>query len=142
MKRQDWTLLAISSANGGGLSAVQLQKVLFLLEQDLPKEIGEGFYNFVPYNYGPFDPTVYKDADHLSLQGFVNISQPTGRYNVYKVTPEGADRARHLEHEAPPRALQHLRNVIAWVQKLSFAELVRAIYTRYPAMKANSVFSF
>lgn len=142
MKRQDWTLLAISFANGRGLSAVQLQKALFLLEQDLPKEIGKGFYNFVPYNYGPFDAAVYKDADQLALQGFVNISQPTGRYNVYNVTPEGALRAKQLEDEAPPRALKHLRNIVAWVQGLTFAELVRAIYTRYPAMKANSVFSF
>lgn len=142
MKRQDWTLLAISFANGRGLSAVQLQKVLFLLERGVPKEIGKPFYKFVPYNYGPFDSAVYKDADRLALQNLVNISKPTGRYAVYKVTPEGATLARQLEDEAPPRALKHLRNVITWVQELSFAELVRAIYTRYPDMKANSVFSF
>jgi hypothetical protein len=142
MKRQDWTLLAISFANGRGLSAVQLQKVLFLLERDVPKEIGNGFYKFVAYNYGPFDSAIYKDADWLSLQNLVSISKPTGRYTVYNVTPEGAKRAKELENQAPPRALKHLQNVVAWVQGLSFAELVRAIYARYPDMKANSVFSF
>lgn len=142
MKRQDWTLLAISIANGRGLSAVQLQKVLFLLERGVPKEIGKPFYKFVPYNYGPFDSAVYEDARRLASQDFVNITKPTGRYTVYNITPEGAEHARQLEPQAPPRAIKHLRDVVAWVQGLSFAELVRAIYTRYPDMKANSVFSF
>lgn len=142
MNRQDWTLLAISVANGRGLSAVQLQKALFLLERGVPSEVGAEFYKFKPYNYGPFDSRVYTDADNLSLRGLVSISQPAGNYNVYKITPEGLAVSKNLEREAPPRALQHLRNTVEWIQGLSFAELVRAIYARYPDMKQNSVFSY
>lgn len=140
--KKDWALLAVSAANGRGLSAVQLQKALFLLEQGVPKEIGHDFYKFSPYNYGPFDSTVYKDADQLALQGMININQPTGNYNVYNITPEGVARARELEGDAPDRAVKHLKNLVQWIQGLSFAELVRAIYAQYPDMKKNSVFSF
>lgn len=142
MNRQDWALLAISVANGRGLSAVQLQKALFLLERGVPTEVGKDFYKFEPYNYGPFDSRVYKDADGLSLRGLVNISQPAGSYNVYNITPEGLAVVHKLEREAPSRAFQHLRNTVQWIQGLSFAELVRAIYARYPEMKKNSVFSY
>ena len=142
MKRQDWTVLALSFANGRGLSAVQLQKALFLLERGLPEEVGPKFYNFTPYNYGPFDSSVYKDADVLADQSLVNISKPTGRYTVYSITPEGAKAAKQLEAKAPARAVQHLKDIVEWIQTLTFAQLVRAIYARYPEMKANSVFSF
>jgi uncharacterized protein len=142
MNRQDWALLAISVANGRGLSAVQLQKALFLLERGVPTEVGNDYYNFKPYNYGPFDSRVYTDADQLSLKGLITVNQPTGRYSVYNITPEGVARAKELEREAPPRAVQHVRNLVDWIQQLSFAELVRAIYSRYPDMKANSVFNF
>jgi uncharacterized protein len=142
MKRQDWTLLALSFANGRGLSAVQLQKALFLLERGLPDEVGPRFYNFTPYNYGPFDSSVYKDADVLADQSLVNISKPTGRYTVYSITPEGAKSAKELVAKAPARAVQHLKDIVEWIQTLTFAQLVRAIYTRYPEMKENSVFSF
>lgn len=79
MTRQDWTLLAIGLANGQGLSAVQLQKVLFLLERGVPKEISKPFYKFVPYNYGPFDSLVYHDADRLVLKNLVNINSGYGQ---------------------------------------------------------------
>lgn len=142
MTKKDWALLAISVANGRGLSAVQLQKALFLLEQGVPKEIGPDFYNFRPYNYGPFDSRVYTDAESLSENNLVTLIKPTGRYTVYNVTPEGAARAQDLASKAPPRAIQHLKAVVTWIQGLTFAQLVRAIYAQYPDMKANSVFSF
>jgi len=142
MKRQDWTLLALRFANGRGLSAVQLQKALFLLERGLPEEVGPRYYHFTPYNYGPFDSAVYKDADVLADQALVNIRKPTGRYTVYNITPEGAQLARELEAKAPSRAVQHLKDIVEWIQTLTFAQLVRAIYARYPEMKENSVFSF
>jgi uncharacterized protein len=143
MKRHDWTLLAIDLANGKGLSAVQLQKALFLLERGVPQELGTSlFYHFSPYNYGPFDSTVYTDAEILSHEGLINITKPTGRYTVYTVTPEGAVHAKELASKASPRAVQHLKNVVTWIQGLTFAQLLRAIYSRYPEMKANSVFNY
>jgi len=143
MKRQDWTLLAISFANGRGLSAVQLQKALFLLERGVQSELNTSrFYHFSPYNYGPFDSTVYSDAEILSHEGLVNITKPTGRYTVYSVTPEGVAQAQELERQASPRAIKHLKDIVSWIQGLTFAQLVRAIYARYPDMKKNSVFSF
>src|SRR5436190_18669612 len=78
MEPKDWTLLVISAADSRGLSPVQLQKSLFLLERRLSEEapaekLGESFYEFVPYNYGPFDVKVYQDAEALEERGLVTI---------------------------------------------------------------------
>jgi hypothetical protein len=141
MNRRDWALLAIRFGESKGLSPVQLQKSLFLLGRELPEEVGPGFYEFRPYNYGPFDTAVYEDAEILESQGLVNISRGDSRRSVrYKITPAGIARSDELSAQASPRALQYLDTVVHWAQQLSFNDLVRAIYDKYPEYRANSVF--
>lgn len=50
-------------------AVVQLQKSLFVLGRRRAKDLGGDFYNFQPYDYGPFDASVYHDADALPLAG-------------------------------------------------------------------------
>jgi uncharacterized protein len=140
VERQDWTLLAISLAKGRGLSPVQLQKVLFLLGKSVPSDIGSDFYTFEPYNYGPFDRTIYSDAGFLSTVGLVNISSTGSGYSEYTATPEGQTRSEIIKATASPRAVAYLEKVVPWAQALSFSSLVRAIYNKYPEYRRNSVF--
>jgi hypothetical protein len=140
VERHDWTLLAISLAKGRGLSPVQLQKILFLLWKSVPSDIGTDFYTFEPYNYGPFDRTIYSDAEYLSMFGLVNISNTGSGYSEYAVTPAGQTRAEMIRACAPPRALAYLEQAVQWAQSLSFSSLVRAIYNKYPEYRVNSVF--
>jgi len=65
MEAKDWMLLFIANAGERGLSPVQLQKGLFLLQKARPRAVGENFYDFQPYNYGPFDRDIYVHADEL-----------------------------------------------------------------------------
>lgn len=142
MRREDWTLLAISAAKGGGLSPVQLQKVLFLIGSKLRQdELGDTFYRFVAYNYGPFDIAVYKDAERLADEGLVAIIRaPEHRWALYCATSDGAAVAVRLRADAPERAVAYLDRVVAWVQSLSFRDLIRAIYAAFPEYRKNSVF--
>ncbi len=142
MRPQHWTLLAICAAKGKGLSPVQLQKSLFLLEHRLSKEeLGEDFYEFIPYNYGPFDVKIYQDAETLEEIGLVNIIKSDAhRWRKYQSTPSGLELATKLRAEVPPHVVTYLDEVIRWVLSLSFRDLVRAIYEAYPEFRANSVF--
>jgi uncharacterized protein YwgA len=132
-------MLAISSSKGRGLSPVQLQKVLFLLGKELPLVVGGDFYQFEPYNYGPFDKGVYQDAEGLSYAGYVSISN-SGRLTEYSATPEGLKYAEEIRARAPQRGIEYLGKIVGWAQSLSFSALVRAIYQKYPEYRANSVF--
>jgi|SRR5215213_531235 len=142
MERRYWPLLVIDDAGPTGLSPVQLQKVLFLIGQNLANEVGKSYYKFVPYNYGPFDQRVYSDADILIRAGLVQSVQVAGRnWAYYTVTPEGHGVAYHARNtEVSPKMSGYITKVVKWAQSLSFAQLLSAIYKAYPQYKAKSVF--
>jgi len=141
VRRKDWTLLAICAADAKGLSPVQLQKTLFLLGRELPEEVGHAYYDFRPYHYGPFDRTVYSDAEVLAESGHVAITQRDGEsWSRYLATAKGCERAEAIKKEAPASAVAYLQRVVDWALRQSFQQLVRSIYARYPEMRANSVF--
>ncbi len=133
-------MLAISYAKGAGLSPVQLQKSLFLLGKELPAEVGQGFYFFQPYNYGPFDSSVYTDASLLASLGLVSKNDFGQGFWMYSATPEGLAYAEKLKIAAPQKAVSYLERIVPWAQSHSFASLVRAIYAKYPEYRQNSVF--
>ena len=137
--RESWTLLALAAADGGALSPVQLQKSLFVLQKEMPAAVGTEFYQFKPYNYGPFDGAIYTDAEKLAEQNLTRIFR-TDRWSEYAATPEGIKRSNELRSQVDPKALAFLRTVVEWARSLSFSDLVRAIYAKYPEMKAKSIF--
>lgn len=143
LQKKDWTLLAIALADGKPLSPVQLQKSVFLFERLLPENaLPEDFYEFVPYNYGPFCPEVYKDAEELADEGLVQISSvATHSYSQYSATPAGVAEALRLAKRLPPRVAEHARIIVEWVRAQTFKGLVSAIYEKYPEYRANSVFT-
>lgn len=136
-----WIVLALAKAEGHSLTPVQLQKSLFLLGERRAKAVQKPFYRFRPYDYGPFDAHVYHDADALAAEGLLVVDQSRGRsLREYRLTEEGVAVAQALEAETPDEALNYLGEVVPWAQRLSFNELVRAVYDEYPKMRANSVF--
>lgn len=142
MNREDWTLLAVASAEGEPLSPVQLQKSLFIIGEKLAHFIGDtSFYDFVPYNYGPFDPVVYEDAVSLEREKFVTIRKaPEQRWNEYSATREGLERAQELRIGLSEEVLNYIDLVVNWTRELSFDDLIRAIYKEFPESRRNSVF--
>ncbi len=141
MERSDWTILALAAAGGEPLTPVQLQKSLFLLGAKLPDEVGDSFYEFSPYNYGPFSSDVYADAEELSERGLVRIEHKPGRTWVeYAATPEAIQRTRELHRVASERAVAYLESAVHWCRKLTFRQLVEAVYVAFPEQRVNSVF--
>lgn len=142
MTPKDWTLLVIASACGKEVSPVQLQKTLFLIGRNLTpaKRMTAKFYGFRAYDYGPFDKTIYEDAEKLRDEGFVLIYPETGSLRSYIALPAGIQRADQLRSTLDAGVVAYLDNTVAWARSLSFNDLVRAIYRDYPETRANSVF--
>lgn len=143
MQSRDWLLLVSHLAHPRALQPVQLQKALFLLDRKLsPAQKGtERIYCFEPYDYGPFDSAVYSDAEALSREGLMQIqTQPGQTYRRYGVTPDGQRAGEELGASVDAEVLEYARALVGWVQRLSFNELVSAVYKEFPEMKAKSVF--
>ncbi|OGA95871.1 MAG: hypothetical protein A3G27_05955 [Betaproteobacteria bacterium RIFCSPLOWO2_12_FULL_66_14] len=139
---KDWTLLVVASARGKDVSPVQLQKTLFLLGKNLTpgQRWSTKFYKFRAYDYGPFDRTIYDDAEELRNEGLILIHPETGSFRNYVALPAGIERANQLRDGLKPSVTEYLDEIVTWARGLSFNDLVRAIYREYPEMKANSVF--
>lgn len=134
MRRSDWTLLVLAAADGDSLTPVQLQKCLFLLGENV--DVGTEYYAFAPYHYGPFDSAVYHDAETMAREGLVSITR--GRVREFSATPAGVAQCRSLGADAGTR--EYVRQLVHWARSLSFQEIVRAVYDRYPSMRENSIF--
>lgn len=140
MDRRDWNLLVLAAAKGEPLSPVQLQKSLFLIAKNLESAVGPGFYDFQPYNYGPFDALVYADAREHAVEGLAKVVATPGGWSEYTATPAGIVEAERIESQVPREAAEYVRRIVEWVRRQTFQSLVRSIYEKYPDMKVNSVF--
>jgi uncharacterized protein len=141
LEGKEWTLLAIALAKEKGLSPVQLQKSLFLLGKQMSTAVGPTFYTFDAYNYGPFSRAIYEDAEAWEALGMVAfMDHRGGDWTDYSITPAGTQAASRIATRANRQAVAYLAKVVDWASALSFDELVKAIYARYPEFKENSVF--
>jgi len=141
MKRNALVLAALSPANMGDFSPVQVQKLFFLIDQNCAKDVGGPHFSFEPYDYGPFDRDVYGVLEELSLAGMVEVYNiPGRRWKGYKLTENGQRESERLLSELPGKARTYITELVRFVRGVSFEELVSAIYKAYPEMKVNSVF--
>lgn len=141
MEQPSLVLAALAPAKGQSLSPVQVQKLLFLIDREIPNELGGHHFNFVPYDYGPFDNCVYNTLDLLALGNLVeSLEEPGRRWKRYRLTPEGQKRGDEVLERISKVGRDYIVAANKFVRSLSFADLVSAIYRAYPDMKVNSVF--
>lgn len=115
------------------MSPIQIMKAIFLYAQE---ERPKGFYEFIPYLYGPCSFDVYTDLKLLEKMGLIT-SYPTSRgWNFFVITSEGENYL--IEDVKIVKKLQKIKKEI--VSK-SFIELLKYIYSKYPAFTTNSIFN-
>jgi uncharacterized protein len=140
--RQAIVLAALGAERRARFAPVQVQKLFFLIDENVAAGIGGRQFAFVPYDYGPFDQDVYHELERLARAGMVQIDAagPAAGRRQYTVTPEGQQVGEQLLARLPQPIVEYIKNTSRWVRSLSFAELVGAIYRAYPRMRENSVF--
>jgi uncharacterized protein YwgA len=139
LSNKDWMLLVLFYAGSVGLSPVKLQKSLFLLQKAFHQEIGN-FYAFKPYNYGPFDARIYVNADELVTDGLVSKVTMDHSWSTYVITKPGLVKAKTLLKVTDKKIIKYIKQLIRWMQPLSFEVLISSVYKKYPEYKKNSVF--
>ena len=127
-------------------TSVQVQKLFFLLDQKVRIELNEKpYFNFEPYDYGPFDKTVYEEVEKLAEHGYVEIKYIhayAGLRKEYNLTRSGIRVAR----DKTALYDENLKQIISdSVQRVlshrSFKSLLMDIYQEYPKMRENSIFT-
>lgn len=140
-KRQKIVLAALAASKGANHKPVHVQKMFFLIDRQIPHLTDGPYFEFGPYDYGPFDSAVYDVLERLSDKGYVEILETSGwKRRSYRLTPEGQKKGESALAKLSEAARVHIEKTSAYVRSLSFAELVSAIYQAYPEMRVNSVF--
>jgi len=140
-KRQTVVLAALAAQPAATFAPVQVQKLFFLLDKNVADNLGGPQFSFEPYDYGPFDRSVYDELNALAANGLVSItSTPDARRRGYTLTAAGYEAGLRAFNGMPQRARDYMVTVSNWVRSVSFAELVGAIYKQFPEMRARSVF--
>ncbi|MEO1015353.1 MAG: hypothetical protein AAFX08_09240 [Pseudomonadota bacterium] len=139
--RQRSMLAALAANDDATYAPVQVQKLFFLIDENLAADLGGKLFSFEPYDYGPFDKNVYAELEALERAGLVEIvNRASRRSRRYRLTAAGNALGGEACAVLRPEVQDYLRNAAKWVCSLSFAELVGAIYKAYPRMKQNSIF--
>jgi len=141
MDRREILLAALAPAAREPYTPVQLQKMMFLIDREVPDLVGGTHFHFQPYNYGPFDRAVYDELEVLESQGYVE-TMGVHTWRNYRLTKAGQELGDTILGGLPPEAQDYLRRVSEFVRSLTFRELVLAIYKAFPDMKENSVFQY
>ena len=139
MERNKLVLAALSVAKGSLHTPVQLQKLFFLIDMEIPELVGGPHFDFQPYNYGPFDQAVYRELEILELFNLAETA-PQATWSAYRLTGHGQESGEALFQKLDARAQAYISEASAFVRRLSFTELVSAIYKAYPKMREKSVF--
>lgn len=138
--RSEFVLAAMAPAGTAGFSRVQIQKALFLLDQNIPELTTGPHFDFKPYFYGPFDPEVYREIESLEKRGFVrSFKRPARSDPSYVLTASGLEQGESALRQLSQQAQDYIHEVAEFVRSVSFADLVSAIYRAYPEMADNSL---
>jgi len=145
MKKQDWLIVYLSlpsATKTNWIDPIRIMKGLFLFKMELKNKL-KNFYNYIPYLYGPCSFEIYEDLIELQLKGIVDsYFHPLQRWSYYRLTEKGQTYVKSLIKEAPTEFLEKLKTIKIKVTSLSFLELLKDIYKKYPEYAQNSVINF
>ena len=128
-------------------ASIQIQKLFFLYDEKIRKDSGKTpFFDFKPYDYGPFDKTVYEDIEDLESKNLAEITSVQAPYQsrrkLYALSYRGFNQGKEILAEMPTSERNQIRKVMtSLLQHRSFGDLVVSVYREYPHMRANSKFN-
>ena len=133
-------ILAAMAGGGPGASffPVQLQKLLFLIDREIPDLVNGPHFRFIPYHYGPFAEGIYIEINALIRTGEVGVEN-ADRYPQCSLTDAGRRAGAQALSGLPEAAARYMRDAAGWVRSLTFQQLLTAIYAYCPEMAVNSV---
>ncbi len=134
LKRQKIILALLESA-AKPLSRAMFVKLSFLLRVETEIGTDATFYDFVPYQFGPFSFALYREIEALERQSY--LVQDDDRLSLAKRLVR---ETRALVEELPGSVRSSVRQVTSRYASKPRKALIRDVYARYPwyAIKSES----
>lgn len=134
--KEDWLLLLLREKP---MDRIHLMKALFLIWHHSDRNI-DGFFEFVPYMYGPCSFDFYSELD-AAIHGQL-VSQapkPISQWAPYFLTAKGIRAAEVAEQNFSSELLYKLRSIADEVSSLDFRRLLQRVYSEAPDFASQSL---
>lgn len=136
LSKQDWILLLLREKP---MDRIRLMKALFLIWHRSGRKIS-GFYEFLPYMYGPCSFDLYRELESAErLQLISQAPHPIDRWADYFLTARGSHAADAAVRKIDSKARETIHSVANEVTEVGFQELLRQVYDEAPDFAGNSV---
>ena len=133
--------IVLAALCAGGCAArfnsIQVQYLLFLIDQEIPGRVGGPHFDFQPAEGGPFDPAVHQVIEALAAAGRA-ATDSAGPYWTCIASETGYREGMDHLAEMPRAARQYVSRAARWVLSQPFWAMVSGIFRQYPEMAVNS----
>lgn len=140
-KAAERSAIVLAALCAGGrtarFNAIQAQYLLFLIDREIPREVGGPHFDFQPAEGGPFDPAVHQVIEALAAAGRA-ATDNAGPYWTCIATETGYREGMGHLTEMPRPARQYVSRAARWVLSQPFWAMVSGIFRQYPEMAVNS----
>lgn len=130
MLNRQKVLIQLLKAAARPISRFELTKWSFLLRHEFPSGGGSSFYDFVPYQYGPFSFSLYQELDKLEAMSYVRLREE----NICIADAELTE-AISIDRKI---VADDLLAVVGRFGKKRTRELTDYVYDTYPEFTCNS----
>lgn len=126
LKRQR-ILLGLLHRAGGALGRTQLVMMAFLLGKETDVRSREAYYDFVPYKYGPFSFSLYRELGALERDEYVQLGE-----DRIQLCEGIRDRVAALLDDMAAPIRRAIDQVVAHYGSLTQHALLSKVYRKYP----------
>lgn len=132
-------LLAAMAAGGdhAEYTPVQIQKLMFVVDREIPSLVGGPHFAFKPDVFGPFDDGVYDVIRDLADRNMIRI-EASWDSPIYSLHDNALELGRLILAQLPAEASRFIQGAAYWIRTLSLRQLVASINSIYPDMAVNS----
>ena len=125
--------LRVLEEAGRPLSRTVFVKLMFLLRMETELKQISSFYDFVPYNYGPFSFALYRDLERLETNGFVLQES-----DQFALNRKLLDETRQQTRKLTISMQMAVRDVSEQYGHMDTRSLIETVYRQHPWYAINS----
>ena len=140
LSRLDILLILMKNSTYGGLKGIirgktRLQKLLFLVQQELRRKGYKAKYAFRPYLYGPYSRELYTDIEWLRMNGLVDVrndfDERAGITTDFIITDSGKERLSNLDFNVHKQIEEIAVDVVEEHEHMSTGQLVNQVHKQF-----------
>ncbi|MDA7949755.1 MAG: hypothetical protein MPJ78_20090 [Hyphomicrobiaceae bacterium] len=128
-------VLSLLGTGGGPMARTKLQKAMYLLSVDHPREGSN--HDFRPYKYGPYCRALARACEKLEKDGIIGTEDP-GPWASYRLTEKGRPVGEEAARREDGKVLGSFRDYHRLFDGMGHDDMLAYIHVMFPGMAADS----